>query len=168
MLNKWIKTLPTSTCQPIRLLDPGCSHTDWQTVQIQISWLKPTDLDLHCLHRQGISGTSRSRVYIKVSVCYRLGVTSVILPGVFHKIFYFCCWSEVGMLHWDCYVSTCLMPIGLFFLARTHVIQLSIWMARDYTLGLSKRLKHIIFLYQNIIGCFFFMKCFSSCQSLIK
>ena len=27
------------------------SHSDWQTVQIQISWLlqKPTDLDLHCL-----------------------------------------------------------------------------------------------------------------------
>ena len=32
------------------------SHTEWQTVQIQISWLlqKPTDLDLHCL---------QSRVY---------------------------------------------------------------------------------------------------------
>ena len=28
------------------------SDTNWQTVQIQISWLlhKPTDLDLHCLH----------------------------------------------------------------------------------------------------------------------
>ena len=33
-------------------------------MQIQISWLlqKPTDLDLHCLHRQGISGFSRTRV----------------------------------------------------------------------------------------------------------
>ena len=46
------------------------SHTSWQTVQIQISWLlqiflflqKPTDLDLHCLQRQGISGFSRTRV----------------------------------------------------------------------------------------------------------
>ena len=30
------------------------SHTQWQTVQIQISWLlqKPTDLGLHCLPRQ--------------------------------------------------------------------------------------------------------------------
>ena len=39
------------------------SHTSWQTVQIQISWLlkKPTDLDLHCLQRQGISGFSRTR-----------------------------------------------------------------------------------------------------------
>ena len=33
-------------------------------MQIQISWLlqKPTDLDLHCLQRQGISRLSRSRV----------------------------------------------------------------------------------------------------------
>ena len=32
------------------------SITEWQTVQIQISWLlqKPTDLDLHCLQTQGI------------------------------------------------------------------------------------------------------------------
>ena len=40
------------------------SDTYWQTVQIQISWLlkKPTDLDLHCLERQGISGFRRTRV----------------------------------------------------------------------------------------------------------
>ena len=31
-------------------------------MQIQISWLLPTDLDLHCLQRQGISGFSRTRV----------------------------------------------------------------------------------------------------------
>ena len=33
-------------------------------MQIQISWLlqKPTDLDLHCLQRQGISGFSGTRV----------------------------------------------------------------------------------------------------------
>ena len=33
-------------------------------MQIQISWLlqKPTDLDLHCLQMQGISGFSRTRV----------------------------------------------------------------------------------------------------------
>ena len=33
-------------------------------MQIEISWLlqKPTDLDLHCLQRQGISGFSRTRV----------------------------------------------------------------------------------------------------------
>ena len=40
------------------------SHTLWQTVQIQISWLlqKPIDLDLHCLQKQSISGVSRTRV----------------------------------------------------------------------------------------------------------
>ena len=40
------------------------SHNKWQTVQIQIIWLlqKPTDLNLHCLQRQGISGFSRTRV----------------------------------------------------------------------------------------------------------
>ena len=34
------------------------SHTEWQTVQIQISWLlqKPTDLDLHCLQRLIVLG----------------------------------------------------------------------------------------------------------------
>ena len=39
----------------------------WQTVQIQISWLlqKPTDLDLQCLQRQGISGFSRTRIKAK-------------------------------------------------------------------------------------------------------
>ena len=42
-------------------------------MQIQIRWLlqKPTDLDLHCLQRQGISGFSRTRV--KYSKC-NLGI----------------------------------------------------------------------------------------------
>ena len=42
------------------------SHTRLQTVQIQISWQlqKPTDLDLHCLQRQGIARFSRTRVKI--------------------------------------------------------------------------------------------------------
>ena len=39
------------------------SHTELQTMQIQISWpLKPTDLDLHCLQRQGVSRFSRTRI----------------------------------------------------------------------------------------------------------
>ena len=40
------------------------SQTERQTVKIQISWLlkKPTDLDLHCLQRQGKSGFSRTKV----------------------------------------------------------------------------------------------------------
>ena len=43
---------PTSNFQPIRLLDPDCSY----------KFTFSTDLDLHCLQRQGISGFSRTRV----------------------------------------------------------------------------------------------------------
>ena len=41
-------------------------------MQIQISWLllqKPTGLDLHSLHRQGISGFSRTRVNKRNNFC---------------------------------------------------------------------------------------------------
>ena len=49
-------------------------HTWWQTVQIQISWLlqKPTDLDLHCLQRQDMSGFSRTRVKKHVKCRYKI------------------------------------------------------------------------------------------------
>ena len=43
-------------------IDDANSHTLWQTVQLQISWLKPTDLDLHCLQRQGMYRFSRIRL----------------------------------------------------------------------------------------------------------
>ena len=54
------------------------SHSEWQTVQIQISWLlqKPTDLYLHCLQRQGISGLSRTRVKLIARI--------IILQGSFY------------------------------------------------------------------------------------
>ena len=43
------------------------SHTEWQTMQIQISWLKkPTDLDLHSLQRQSISRISRTRFTLSI------------------------------------------------------------------------------------------------------
>ena len=47
----------------IQVVDTN-SHTKWQTVQIQISWLlqMPTDLDLYCLQRQSISWFSRTWV----------------------------------------------------------------------------------------------------------
>ena len=40
------------------------SHTEWQKVQVRISWFlkKPTVLDLHCLQRQGFSKFSMTRV----------------------------------------------------------------------------------------------------------
>ena len=72
MLNK--DATPTFKCQPIRFLDPYFyinSHTEGQTMQIQISWLlqKPADLDLHCLQRQGISGFSRARINVFHKKC---------------------------------------------------------------------------------------------------
>ena len=43
-------------------------------MQIQISWLlqKPTDLDLHCLQRQGTSGFSRTRVKTLIVIIFLL------------------------------------------------------------------------------------------------
>ena len=40
------------------------SHTQWQAVRIRIWWLlqRSTNLDLHCLQRQGMFGFSRTRV----------------------------------------------------------------------------------------------------------
>ena len=54
----------TSKCQSIRLLAPGCWHkfTCWMTNSADSDQLASTDLDLHCLQRQGISWFSRTRV----------------------------------------------------------------------------------------------------------
>ena len=44
------------------------SHIKWQIEQIQISWLqKPTDLDLHCLLRQGMPCLAREGLIQKTS-----------------------------------------------------------------------------------------------------
>ena len=51
----------------IHIVDKN-SNTEWQIVQIQISWLpqKPIDLDLHCLQRHGISWFSRTRIKVVI------------------------------------------------------------------------------------------------------
>ena len=64
--------MPTSSFQPIRLLDPDCcykvtylmanSADPDQLASSEALLQKPTDLDLHCLQGQGISGLSRTRV----------------------------------------------------------------------------------------------------------
>ena len=42
-------------------------------MHIQIRWLlKPSDLDLHCLQRQGISGFNRTRVQLLYFLCFFL------------------------------------------------------------------------------------------------
>ena len=53
----------------IQVVDTN-SPSKWQTTQTQVSWLlqKPTDLDWHCLQKQGISGISRTRVNIKFCI----------------------------------------------------------------------------------------------------
>ena len=42
-------------------------------MQIQISWLlqKPTDLNLHCLQRQGVSGFGSTRINIEKEAAHR-------------------------------------------------------------------------------------------------
>ena len=47
------------------------SHTQWQAVQIQISWLlqKPTDLDLHCLQKRTYPGSAGQGLKGLTSTC---------------------------------------------------------------------------------------------------
>ena len=59
--------MPTSNFQPIRLLDLDCCYKFIYLMANsvdpdQLAFQKPTDLDLHCLQRQGISGFSRKMV----------------------------------------------------------------------------------------------------------
>ena len=62
MLNKFKRPLPllifSQSDNLIQIVDIN-SNTEWQTVQIQISWLlqKPTDLDLHCLQSRVYPGS---------------------------------------------------------------------------------------------------------------
>ena len=51
----------------IQVFDRNSYIFKWQTVQIQISWLlkKPTDLDLHCLLRQGMSCSAREGLKVR-------------------------------------------------------------------------------------------------------
>ena len=59
-------------------------------MQIQISWLlqKPTDLDLHCLKRQCISGFSRTRVKSQNTDCHKLQTHSTKHTKTKHNITY--------------------------------------------------------------------------------
>ena len=64
-------------------------------MQFQISWLlkKPTDLDLHCLQRQDISGFSRTRVKkifnIKnLKAPYSSKILDIIIQEQFYKLVY--------------------------------------------------------------------------------
>ena len=68
------------------------SDTKQQTVQIQISWLlqKPTDLDLHCLQRQGYPGSAGQGLKLVdndkeclikyINICFRGKIRKVSIP----------------------------------------------------------------------------------------
>ena len=66
-------------------------HTDWQTVQIQISWLRqnPHDLDLYCLQKQGLCLAGQGLK--SVSKCSCSWVIELIQPvsSVQHVFFFF-------------------------------------------------------------------------------
>ena len=70
----------------IKIVDIN-SHTEWQTVQIQISWLlkKPTDLGLHCLQRQGTSWFSRTWVKFssRIALLFHIKPTSISVKPVY-------------------------------------------------------------------------------------
>ena len=67
------------------------SRTEWQTVQIQISWLlqKQSELDRHCLQRQGLSEFSRTRVKL-LSSCLKLSAR--------YQLFSYQCLVSIGLL----------------------------------------------------------------------
>ena len=58
--------MPTSSFQPIRLLDPDCCY---KFIYLMANSADPdqiSDLDLHCLQRQGIS---RFSIRVKAKFC---------------------------------------------------------------------------------------------------
>ena len=73
-------------------------------MQIQISWLlqKPTDLDLHCLWRQGLSGFCRTRV--NSGVILHILINFIFLLVEFYFIFCNIHWfHKQAMKSWaDC------------------------------------------------------------------
>ena len=82
------------------------SYTLWQTVQIQISWLlqKPTDLDLHCLQRQGISGFSRTRVNLFSRTRFYLQIRAHVLLSLLFKIIvgtHLNCLDKLRQFKWE-------------------------------------------------------------------
>ena len=98
-LSCWInlKATPTSNFQPIILHDPGFWYkfTYWRTNSAdpdQLASSEATDLDLHCLQRQGIFGFSRYHTRDKmISLYYHTRAK---------MIKYWCRASEKMILHW--------------------------------------------------------------------
>ena len=59
--------MPTYTFQPIKLLDHECCYKFTCLIANSADPEKPTDLDLHCLQKQGIPRFSRTRVKMAIT-----------------------------------------------------------------------------------------------------
>ena len=111
----------SSDFQPIRLLDPECCYkfTCLMANSADQDLLKkPTDLDLHCLQRQGISGFSRTRVNKKpfgfyLVCCRRLHFVKIhktkSIPSVLYQIIilFLNCSSSLSSVCLCCTVIIC-------------------------------------------------------------
>ena len=81
------------------------SYTEWQIVQIQISWLlqKPTDLDLHCLQWQDIYRFSRTRVKTFSTSPLMLNILGKMFSRCHIEIFFLIFpegWEDILFLGW--------------------------------------------------------------------
>ena len=85
--------MPTSNCQPIRLLDPDSWYkfTYLMTNSVETDQLA-SDLGLHCLQKQGIFRFSRTRIDITWLADYS------ILVGVFQ---YYTVWNDIVISYWS-------------------------------------------------------------------
>ena len=101
--------MPTFNFLPFRLLDPDCWY---KFTYLMANSAEPTDLDLHCLQKQGISGYSRTRVYVNDAVQNLPGLQiqpsfSVIALNnrniqinIFLTVFILFCHENIMLPHW--------------------------------------------------------------------
>ena len=100
MLNNKDAT-PTSNCHPTRLLNSNFWYkfTYQMTNSADPDSRLPTDLDLHCLQRQGISGFSRTRVNnVKRNMKYQIIIINSLLTCPKYEIVHLTTWCESKML----------------------------------------------------------------------
>ena len=109
-------------------------------MQIQISWLlKPTDLDLHCLHRQYISGFSRTRVKqnSQGSKSFPLRAVPMIKEEIFYVklIDFYCKYFLYAYAYWE---------LHLFIMHNEHYACVCIMIKIFVLLFLLKIMGHIM------------------------
>ena len=135
------------------------SNAEWQTVQIQSSWFlqKPTDLDLHCLQRQGISGFSRTRVNgFNCGLCAPKNIKMG--PNVRKRIFGHVHPMNIQIRLIRAFTARILISLGYtFHLCR----QQGFW--SDIYLFCSP-LTHQSILFESLRACFTYLPCDQICS----